>query len=79
MDGTGTNWWMDARKSWHRGRPPAGSWQAENGRWLPPGEHEPSAEVEDRSPAGPAHIVRGPRELGADETLTPAPITQLCS
>ena len=61
MDGTGANWWMDERKHWHRGRPPGGWWQAEDRRWHPPAEQEPSAEVEDRPSASPAHFVGGAR------------------
>ena len=43
-------------------RPPASRLvQAEDGRWRPPDEHQPSANVAYRAPAGPAHFAGGAR------------------
>jgi len=61
MNETRVNWWMDASSHWHRGRPPAAWWQAEDGRWHPPGDDDPTVEMVDGPPAGAAHLAGDPR------------------
>jgi serine/threonine-protein kinase len=57
MDETRVNWWMDAGSQWHRGFPPSGWWQAEDGRWHPPGDdEEPTGEMREIPQAGAAHL-----------------------
>ena len=65
MEETIGDWWMDARTNWHRGRPQAGWWQADDGRWHAPDdddgyddydEDDPTGEIEGRPPAGAAHF-----------------------
>lgn len=55
-------WWMDASSNWHRGRPPAGWRQADDGRWRAPDDHvddDPTGEIEGDSLPGPAHFGGG--------------------
>jgi hypothetical protein len=61
MDETRVNWWMDASSHWHRGLPPEDWWQAEDGRWHPPGDDDPTGEMRDGPPAGAAHFAGGAR------------------
>jgi hypothetical protein len=66
MDETRVNWWMDAGSHWHRGRPPSGFWQAEDGRWHPPGDDEPTVEMREGPPPEAAHLAGGPRSSVVD-------------
>ncbi len=59
MDETSVNWWMDDTSRWHRGVPPAGWRQADDGRWHPPGDNEPTVEMSPVLPGGAAHLGRG--------------------
>ena len=59
MDEDQADWWMDARKRWRRGRPPAGWWQGDDRRWHPPDEYQPATNVAYRPPARPAHLIGG--------------------
>ena len=56
MDETRVNWWMDDTSRWHRGLPPAGWRQADDGRWHPLGDDEPTEEMAQTPPAGAAHL-----------------------
>jgi hypothetical protein len=61
MDEDQADWWMDARKRWRRGRPPAGWWQGDDRRWhSPDDEYQPGTNVAYRPPARPARFVGGP-------------------
>jgi hypothetical protein len=68
MEETIGDWWMDAGSKWHRGRPLAGWWQADDGRWHAPDDYDdyddyddddPSGEIEFDAPAGAAHFAGG--------------------
>jgi hypothetical protein len=65
MEETIGDWWMDAGSKWHRGRPLAGWWQADDGRWHAPDDYDdydgddPSGEIEFDPPAGAAHFAGG--------------------
>ncbi len=61
MDERRVSWWMDAGSDWHRGFPPSGWWQAEDGRWHPPGDDEPTVEMREGPSAVAAHLAGGPR------------------
>ena len=52
------DWWMDAESNWHRGRPQAGWWQADDRRWHAPDDYDdddPTGEIEGGPPTGAAH------------------------
>jgi hypothetical protein len=59
MDETHANWWMDAGSQWHRGFAPPSWWQAEDGRWHPPGDDDATGEMRDGPPTGAAHFAGG--------------------
>jgi hypothetical protein len=54
-------WWMDAGCRWHQGTPPAGWWQARDGRWRPPASDDTTEEVAIGPPPGAAHLAAASR------------------
>jgi len=59
MEETICDWWMDAESNWHRGRPQAGWWQADDRRWHAPDDYDdddPTGEIEGGPLAGAAHF-----------------------
>ncbi len=62
MEETISDWWMDARTNWHRGRPLEGWWQAGDGRWHAPDDRDdddPAGDIEGEPPAEAAHFAGG--------------------